>query len=171
MKISSKEKQELEDIYSSFKENDKIQRMKLVPMHRGSNCFIHCFRVAKLAIKRTLRYKKADLKLVLLGSILHDYYLYDWRVDKSKKKRHGYNHPFIASKNAEEDFQIPQEVKNIIESHMWPMNIKNFPKSKEARIVSLSDKAIALKEALTSKSFKKKREEKYYSSIESLFNK
>lgn len=170
MKLSIEEKQELENIYHSFKENDKIQRMKLVPMHRGSNCFIHCFRVAKLAIKRALRYKKADLKLVLLGSILHDYYLYDWRTDKSKKKRHGYDHPFIASKNAEEDFQIPKEVKNIIESHMWPMNIKNFPKTKEARIVSLADKAIALKEAMTSKSFKNKREDKYLKDISQLFD-
>ena len=171
MKLSFQEKQELEDIYHSFKEDEKIQRMKQVPMHLGSNCFVHCFKVAKLAIKRALRHKKVDLKLVLLGSILHDYYLYDWRTDKSKKKRHGYDHPFIASKNAEEDFQIPKEVKKIIESHMWPMNIKNFPNTKEARIVSLADKALALKESLTSKAYKAKREEKYYSSIELLFDK
>ena len=171
MKLSPQEKQELETIYLSFKENEKIQRMKKVPMHRGSSCFIHCFKVAKLAIKRALRHKKVVLKLVLLGSILHDYYLYDWRTDKSKKKRHGYNHPYIASKNAEEDFQIPKEVKKIIESHMWPMNIKNFPNTKEARIVSLADKAIALKESLTSKAYKVKREEIYYSSIELLFDK
>ena len=169
MKLSIEEKQELETIYLSFKENEKIQRMKKVPMHRGSNCFLHCFKVAKLAVKRGLRHKKVDLKLVLLGSILHDYYLYDWRTDKSKKKRHGYDHPFIASKNAEEDFQIPKEVKNIIESHMWPMNIKNFPKTKEARIVSLADKAVALKESFTSKAHKAKREEIYYASIEHLF--
>ncbi len=171
MKLSIEEKQELENIYNSFKENEKIQRMKQVPMHRGSNCFIHCFKVAKLAVKRGLRHKKADLKLVLLGSILHDYYLYDWRTDKSKKKRHGYDHPFIASKNAEEDFQVPKEVKDIIESHMWPMNIKFFPKTKEARIVTLADKAIAIKESLSSISYKKKREEKYLKDIELLFDK
>ena len=65
MKVSFQEKQELEDIYHSFKENEKIQRMKQVPMHRGSNCFLHSFKVAKLAIKRALRNKKVDLKLVL----------------------------------------------------------------------------------------------------------
>ena len=83
MKIDDKKKQELEDVYQSFLHDERILRMKDIQMHRGSNCYIHSFKVAKLAIKRALRHNKGDLYVILLGAILHDYYLYDWRKDKT----------------------------------------------------------------------------------------
>ena len=169
MILSELERQELENLYQDFLNNEKILKMKDIPMHRGSNCYIHSFKVAKLAIKRALRHKVVDLKAVLVGAILHDYYLYDWRVDKDKKMRHLKDHPYIAIKNAEEDFDIDESIKKIIRSHMWPINIKDFPSSKEARIVTLADKAIAFSEAMSSKKYKNKRETKYLESISSLF--
>lgn len=169
MILSELERQELENLYQDFLNNEKILKMKDIPMHRGSNCYIHSFKVAKLAIKRALRHKVVDLKAVLVGAILHDYYLYDWRVDKDKKMRHLKDHPYIAIKNAEEDFDIDEDVKKIIKSHMWPINIKDFPSSKEARIVTLADKAVAFEEAMSSKKYKNKKETKYLKSISSLF--
>ena len=77
MKISDEEKQKLEQTYQSFLNDPKILRMKDIPMHRGSNCYIHSFKVAKLAVKRALRHKKGNLYTILTASILHDYYLYD----------------------------------------------------------------------------------------------
>ena len=169
MKISLDEKKELEAIYQSFFNNEKIIRMKEIEMHRGSDTFTHSFKVAKVAIKRALRHKKVDLKAVLVGAILHDYYLYDWRRDRSLLKKHGKNHPKIAAKNAVEDFGIDEFVQSIIKAHMWPINFKDFPKSKEARIVNLADDHIALKESLTSRRFKAKRKEIYDNYIKSLF--
>ena len=169
MKLSVEEKQKLEDLYSFFFNNEHIQKMKEIPMHRGSNTFIHSFKVAKLAIKRGLRHKKVNLEHLLVGAILHDYYLYDWRSDKSKLSNHGKAHPYIAAKNAKEDFFINEEIEKIIKSHMWPINLKEFPNSKEARIVNLADDHIALKEALTSKKFKAKRLDKTYKYIQNLF--
>ena len=169
MIIEAKQKKDLEDIYQKFFNNERIQRMKLIPMHRGSNCFIHSFKVAKLAIKRALRHKIVNLEAVLVASILHDYYLYDWRVDKEKRKKHAKDHPYIAIKNAEQDFDITDDIKKIMKSHMWPINIKEFPNTKEARIVTLADKTVAFKEAMCSKNYKRKREEKYYSFISQLF--
>lgn len=169
MIITIDEKNELEKIFQEFFHNERIQRMKLVPMHRGSNCFVHSFKVAKLAIKRALRHKYADLKAILIAAILHDYYLYDWRVDKDKRRKHLKDHPYIAVKNAEQDFEITEDIKKIIKSHMWPINIKQFPNSKEARIVTLADKSVAFKEAMCSKNYKRKRETKYLESISHLF--
>ena len=169
MKISFEEKQELEAIYQSFFTNEKIQRMRDIEMHRGSDTFTHSFKVAKTAIKRALRHKKVDLKAVLVGSILHDYYLYDWRKNRSLLKKHGKNHPKIAATNAKKDFDIDEFVQSIIKAHMWPINFKDFPNSKEARIVNLADDHIALKESLTSRRFKAKRKEKYENYIKSLF--
>ncbi|MBQ7250573.1 MAG: HD domain-containing protein [Bacilli bacterium] len=170
MKISEKEKRELEDIYQSFLHDEKILKMKTISMHRGSNCYIHSFKVAKTAIRRALRHRKGNLHTILIGAILHDYYLYDWRADRSKMKSHLSHHPYIAAENAERDFGIHEPIKRVIKSHMWPVNFTEFPKTKEARIISLSDKHIYAKEIFCSKRFKAKREEKYLRQIDTLFS-
>ena len=169
MRIDDKKREELESIYLYFFNHEKTQKMKDVEMHRGSNTFLHSFKVAKLAVKRALRHKNVNLESVLIAAILHDYYLYDWRRDRSKRKRHGKNHPFIAANNAKIDFDITEEVQAIIKQHMWPINLKDFPKTKEARIVNLADDHIALKEALTSRKFKAKRYEKDLAYVSNLF--
>ena len=170
MKITDEKKQELESVYQSFLNDERIVRMKDIQMHRGSNCYIHSFKVAKLAIKRALRHNKGDLYVILLGAILHDYYLYDWRTDKSKMKSHITNHPYVAAENAERDFGIHEPIKRVIKSHMWPFNIAEFPKTKEARIISLADKTIYLKEIACSRKYKAKREQKYLKQISVLFD-
>lgn len=169
MKISDVEKQELEQLYQFFFNDEKVLRMKDIPMHRGSNTFIHSFKVAKLAVKRGLRHKNVNLKTILIAAILHDYYLYDWRSDKSLLKKHGKNHPYVAANNAKIDFDVPPEVEKAIKSHMWPMNIKEFPNTKEARIVNLADDHVALMEAFSSKKHKAKKEQKYMDFIAHLF--
>ena len=170
MKLSLEEKMKLENIYQKFLNDEKILKMKEVNMHRGSNTYIHSFKVAKLAIKRALRRKRRlDLESILIASILHDYYLYDWRKDKSRKKHHAKNHPFIASENAKRDFDIEEFTSEIIEEHMWPINFKNFPKTTEARIVNNADNSIAFIEVLTSIKYKSKRMDKYNKSIQTLF--
>ena len=171
MKITLEQKEKLESIYQTFLHDEKVMQMKEISMHRGSNCYEHCFMVAKRAIKRALhtRRKNINLEVVLIGAILHDYYLYDWRKDRSKLKHHGVRHQYIASENASRDFHISPQVKKVIESHMWPMKFKEYPKSREAKIVSISDKAIAIKQALTSHKHKAKRKEKYQEYISHLF--
>ena len=169
MIITNEEQNRLETIYQAFLNDEKILRMKDISMHRGSNCYLHSFKVAKKAIKKSLNRKDVNLEVVLLGAILHDYYLYDWRKDRSKLKKHGKNHPGVAINNAVKDFDISEEVKKVIKSHMWPINIKDYPKSKEAKIVSISDKAVTIGESLTSKKYKQKRLDKYLSYISHLF--
>ena len=169
MKISEQEKRELEELYHFFLNHEKTQKMKGVQMHRGSNTFLHSFKVAKLAIKRALRHKNVNLKAILIASILHDYYLYDWRTQKEYKAHHAKNHPFIAAENAKKDFGIDEEVMKIIQTHMWPFNIKRFPETTEARIVNFADNRIAFKEALTSRAYKKRHYEKELKFIENLF--
>jgi len=170
MKLSQEEKNKLETIYQDYFHNEKILKMKEVSMHRGSNTYIHSFRVAKLAIKRALRRKHLDLESILIASILHDYYLYDWRKNREMKKHHAKRHPIIAAENAKRDFDITDKVNDIIKEHMWPYNFKLFPKTKEARIVSNADNTVAFKEAITSIAHKKKRMDKYMDGIQKLFD-
>ena len=74
MEITPERKQELEDIYQSFLHNEKILKMKEISMHRGSNCYIHSFKVAKLAIKRAL-YVYSVSKLCHIASLKPHYFL------------------------------------------------------------------------------------------------
>ena len=171
MKLSAIEKERLENIYQTFLNDERILKMKEIPMHRGSNCYEHSFKVAKKAIRNSLRLfkKNINLEVVLIGAILHDYYLYDWRTDRSLLKGHAKNHQRIASENASRDFNIPDEIKKVIETHMWPFSIKKFPHTREAKVVSLADKSVASIEALTSVRYKNNKREKYLLYISHLF--
>ena len=169
MKITDEQKEKLENLYQSFLHDEKILRMKDISMHRGSNCYEHVFKVAKKAIRKSLRRKDVNLEVVLIGAILHDYYLYDWRKNKELLKGHGKHHPDIAIENAVRDFGINDEVKRVIKTHMWPVNIKAYPNTKEAKIVSLSDKGVTIGESLTSIKYKQRKREKYLSYISTLF--
>ena len=53
---------------------------------------------------------------------------------------------------------------------MWPINIKQYPKSREAKIVSINDKLVALCEAFTSVKYKEKHREQYLNRISRLFD-
>ena len=171
MHLNEEEKKKLEDIYQSLLHDERIMKMKDIPMHRGSNCYIHVFKVAKLSIKRAIKRKhEYDLKSLLYACILHDYYLYDWRVDKEKRKHHASRHPYIAVENAKRDFNISPEVEQIILSHMWPINIKKFPKTREAKMLMHVDNVIATREFLTTRGYKKKKEPQYLEYISKLFD-
>ncbi len=169
-KFDLQAKQELENLYQEFLNNELILKMKDIPMHRGSNCYIHSFKVCKLVVKKALKSKKDyHYKALITASILHDYYLYDWREHKELKKKHGRNHPLVAEENARRDFKISEEVSNIIKEHMWPLTPKQFPKTKEAKLVNYVDDVVASKEFATSKRYKAKRQEQYIKYISKLF--
>ena len=173
-KLTKQQKEELEAIYQKLLNDEKVQRMSEIQMHRGSSCYIHSFRVAKLCLLKASRYERytfEDLKNVLVASILHDYYLYDWREHHELKKKHGRRHPLVACANAIRDFNIPTEVQDIIKTHMWPLTPKLYPKTKEAKLVNRMDNHIAIREALTFRAFKKRRREKYLKMISHLFDK
>ena len=169
-KISPEVQKHLEDLYQKLLKDENVLNMKKVPMHRGSNCYLHSFRVAKLAVHKAVQRKNIRLDAILMASVLHDYYLYDWRKDKSKKRHHGSRHPYIAAEQAKRDFDIDELTQSIIKSHMWPLNFSEFPRSREALYLSIADKMIATREALCSKKHKEKRMEKYYKNIEKLFD-
>ena len=85
MHLTEAKKKAFEDIYQIFLNDERILKMKEIPMHRGSNCYIHSFMVAKTAIAKAIRKKNVNLKALFYAAVFHDYYLYDWRKDKSKK--------------------------------------------------------------------------------------
>ena len=169
--LSELEKKELEELYEYYYNHPLINKMKEIPMHRGSNCFIHSFKVCKLVIKKALKRKyHYNYKNLITASLLHDYYLYDWRAHRELKKKHGKKHPLIAESNAKRDFDISSEISEIIKTHMWPLTPHLYPKTKEAKLVNYVDDVIATREFLVSKKYKAKKEKEYIKDISTLFD-
>ena len=139
--------EEFEEIIKPIIENDEVQKMKNYRQHADSSCYDHCMNVAYytyyICKKLNLDYKSAAR-----ASMLHDFFLYDWRVKSDDRKGfHGFRHPRISLENAEKYFDLNEKEQDIILKHMWPITIK-LPKYKESYIITLTDKFSALFETM-----------------------
>lgn len=140
------------DFYLKFKEEDILMRLLKNKQHRTSNTYRHVCLVCEECIYYGIRKRKRyDYKSLIRGALLHDFYFYDWRVDKVNKKGHASKHPFRAIENAKKYFNLNKIELDIISSHMWPINLFKFPKTKEGRLVMLVDKMVTLKEVFAKK--------------------
>ena len=79
--------------------------------------------------------------------MLHDFYLYDWRIKSSWHRWHAFKHGRFASINACKLFDLSNKEIDMIKKHMWPVTIK-FPKYPESYIVTLTDKYSTIAESL-----------------------
>lgn len=79
------------------------------------------------------------------AGILHDLFLYDWRVERQPEGRHAYAHPKVALRNAKKNVDLnPIEIDAIIK-HMWPLT-PIPPRYKEAFVLTMMDKYCAILE-------------------------
>lgn len=112
--------------------------------HHGSTRFDHSVKVGYFSYKLSKIFG-FDYKSAAKAGVLHDFFLI--RDDKNllTETKMFIKHPKIAKENAIKYFQINEKEQNIIESHMFPVS-NVVPKSKEAWIVTLCDKIVALQE-------------------------
>lgn len=87
---------------------------------------------------------------LIRGSLLHDYFLYDWHTHSVCPKWHGFKHPKIALKNAMDDFDLSETEKDMIKNHMFPLTLRP-PKYFEGWIICIADKISALWEMFRAK--------------------
>jgi uncharacterized protein len=121
-------------------ENEKIKRMDKYIQHGSTSCLEHCIAVAFISfyIAKKLHIC-CDYNSLIRGALLHDYFLYDWHIKDDSHKWHGFHHAHKALMNATRDFDLTLIEMDIIEKHMFPLNIRP-PKYRESCIVSLADK-------------------------------
>ena len=143
--IDKKDREKFWETFISLRNDPLIQDLKQYPNHFISNLFDHSSRVALCAYDLSRRlHVNVDGKSLAKGAMLHDYYLYQARGHKEiGVKAHWFGHPNTALQNAEKEFVLTELEKNIITSHMWPLNFSNFPRSREAVLVCLADKMCA----------------------------
>lgn len=111
-------------------------------VHHGNTRYNHSVRVSYVAYKLS-KILGFDTDAVIRAGALHDFFLIrdDKNIMTSTKML--IEHPKIAKENAINYFGINEKEQNIIESHMFPIS-DVVPKSKEAWLVTLSDKIVAL---------------------------
>ena len=147
MKLTLKEHRRFEALIRKYKRNKKVKEMRNYIQHGAVSTYDHVESVALLSYLLNRRFHLGARDRVLIaGAVLHDFYLYDWH--KNRGHYHGFSHPESACKNAVTYFNVDNNVQGIIKSHMWPLTLTRVPHTREAWIVCLADKLIALKETL-----------------------
>jgi uncharacterized protein len=128
-------------------QDPKVQNLKNFPQHNGSNTLRHSLAVAKRSyeLAEELGWDINEHELAR-GAMLHDYYLYEIKKKGYTAFHHGTKHPVTAMNQAKEDFDLNDKEMAIIRSHMWPLTLLHPPRSKEALLICMADKDIAMKE-------------------------
>ncbi len=126
--------------------NEDFNKMKDI-QHHSDTRLNHSLKVSYYSYKiaKTLR---LDYEDVARGGLLHDFYLEQVNDQKSLKDKfllYTTKHPNDALDNASKYFEISEKEKDIIRTHMFPVDIK-IPKYAESWIVSIVDKGVSLKE-------------------------
>lgn len=125
---------------------DEVKLMDSFMQHGDISCLEHSIRVAyysyALAIKLGLN---INVKSLIRGALLHDFFLYDWHIKGGRKGLHGFRHPRIALDNANRLFTLDKIEEDIIIKHMFPLTVIP-PKYKESILVCLVDKYCSLGE-------------------------
>jgi len=126
---------------------DMVRQMKSYTHHKDFSCLDHCFHVSYLSYK-VCKKLNLDCRAAARGGLLHDFFLYDWHMEKPLEGLHGFVHPQIALKNADHYFSLSEMERDIIAKHMWPITI-SMPRYTESFIVQLIDKYCATVEILS----------------------
>ncbi len=138
---------EAEKILASYLEHPTALEMKKYIQHGDITTYDHALAVAHRCYRYAYK-RRVNIEELTVAAFLHDLYLYDWHEPDKSHKWHGYHHAKRASENAERIFSVSPHVKSMIATHMWPLNLTKLPRSREAWILTLTDKAVSLGETV-----------------------
>jgi uncharacterized protein len=117
--------------------------------HGSTSIYKHSRNVAYNAFLFAKKHKlNINYDELIEAIFCHDFFMYDWHEGGSDHRLHGFTHAHTAALNAKKYCNLNEHELSIIESHMWPLNITKVPKSKEAWLLCLADKKVALAETL-----------------------
>lgn len=150
MKLSAREERKIKNNIQYIIEADETKQMKEYLQHGTITTYDHVMDVVYMSYWINKRFGiTRDVNSLLVGACLHDYFLYDWHDHEDLGAPHGVIHPSIALKNAEKRYHLNNKIRNIIDSHMWPLAIRHVPRCREAVIVTCADKICATFEPIT----------------------
>lgn len=120
-------------------------KLKKFRHHIKSNVYDHSVKVAYLCYKHHKRFKlRGDIRELLRGALLHDYYLYDWHKKSPETRLHGIKHPKKALSNALKAYpDLTMREIDMIRHHMFPLTLSP-PRTSYGWIVCFYDKIAAI---------------------------
>ncbi|MDD6468267.1 MAG: HD domain-containing protein [Erysipelotrichaceae bacterium] len=136
--------QEFCSMIKDLLENEMVLELKKFNQHHRYSRFDHSVSVAYYTYKMCLKWH-VEPKEIVRAALLHDLFIYDWRVEKSEFGSHAFAHPKEACINAEKIMPLTDMQKNCILSHMFPLS-KTMPRYKGSWIIQAADKYSAIQE-------------------------
>ena len=127
------------NIVGNILDNEEFNQIKGIE-HHGTTRFEHSVRVSYYSYKIS-KLLHLDYVETARAGLLHDFFISD--EDRNAKDRFvsTFVHPKEAVDNSMRVFGINEKEKDIIKSHMFPINI-SLPKYAESWIVSMVDNVV-----------------------------
>ena len=129
--------------------NTEFQRRRTF-LHHNDSVYEHSLRVAFVSYKIAKflsKYKKINIRNVVVGALLHDFYIIPWREHKAKLpwKMHGFVHGNVSASNCYQFFSshMNKRIEDSIKKHMFPLTVIP-PKYIEGWIITTADKYVSL---------------------------
>lgn len=123
--------------------NEEFHKIKSIE-HHGVTRYDHSLKVSYYSYK-IAKFLHLDYEETARGGLLHDFFLSNEKRSSKERFISTFVHPKKAVKKAEENFNLTEKEKDMIRTHMFPVNLA-VPKFAESWIVSLVDKAVAVLE-------------------------
>ncbi len=136
-----------DEIASEMLSNEKFLKLNQ-ESHHGITRMQHSMRVARNVYKYSIKFN-LDYISATRAAIVHDFFTNE-EFGNNLGLIQGVIHPDIALENAKGEFPINEKEANMIESHMFPLSTV-VPKSKEAWLLTVIDKIIAIYEYASNK--------------------
>ena len=137
---------EFQKIIKEFIHNETVQEMKNYRQHYETSCFEHCYTAAYYCFIIAKKYH-LDYQSLTRAAMLHDLFLYDWRVRQPDRKGlHAFTHGKTAYENSSKIFELNKIEKDMIIKHMWPVTLA-IPRYPQTFILTLVDKYCATMES------------------------
>lgn len=134
---------EYKEIVSHILTSDEFNKIKKFE-HHGVTRFDHSLKVSYYSY-RLAKTLKLDSEEAARGGLLHDFFISS--DDRTSKERFvsTFVHPKKAVANANNVFNISEKEKDIIRTHMFPINLA-VPKYAESWLVNIVDKIVGIAE-------------------------
>ena len=113
-----------------------MQALRTFHQHGVISRYEHCLSVCYIALRLADKWHvDVDRRSMVRGALLHDFFMYDGHDPGNLRLLHGFTHAKEALSNARKQFELNEVECDVIQKHMFPLNIAP-PKYWETVLVS-----------------------------------
>lgn len=122
----------------------EFRGMKQYRHHVKGSVYDHSIKVAYLCYRHHKRFgTKTDLRELVRGALLHDFYLYDWHEMLPGRRLHLFTHPRCSLANALHHYpDLTRREQDMIRRHMFPVTLTP-PRTGAGWLICFYDKVAA----------------------------